>query len=78
MHNNHSTLEKMKDATLLALQENRLDNDDLVNFCNFTLWLLNAESLASASRRKGISIPAISKHSEVKIIAGKKFYCEND
>ena len=74
---NRTTLDKMKHATYKAVQENRLSNDDLVEFCNFVIDFLNPESLSDAAKRKGVSVQAISKHKEVKLIGGKKFYCEN-
>ena len=64
-----TTLEKMKEATAKAILENRLSNNDLVNFCNFALSFLNPESLSQAAKRKGISVQAISKHKEVKRIS---------
>jgi len=78
MAKDNATLDKMKHATFKAFKEDRLNIDDVVEFCNFALAFCNAESLKSASKRYGVSVQAITKRKEVKIIAGKKFFCEND
>lgn len=72
------TLDKMKKATFIAFQEGRLDIDDVVEFCNFALDFCNAEPLTAAAQRLGISPQAAAKRKEVKVIVGKKFFCENE
>lgn len=74
---NKATIDKMKEATFMAIQRGDLDVDDIVDFCNFTLGFYNVESVANAAKRLGISKQAVSKHKNVKIIGGKKYYLDN-